>query len=204
MRRTTVPSLTLIGGILVLAGMLLPSERAAAVETGPTPRAASPVAADTSNALRSALQGFMERYRGFIVRSGELMPEERYGFRPVEEVRTFGEELAHVASSNVTVCAALGGSGAPEAPDLSGLHDGSKDEIVAGLKRSFDYCEEAIAAFEDAARGETVTLFGSFEASKAAGTLILAADWGDHYGHLATYMRMNGLLPPSARGNGGD
>lgn len=201
MRRRHLTSTILIGGSVLVAGTLSITARAAAAEPAPAPRAQRQAPADTSNALRSALQGTMERYRGFLVRSAELMPEEHYGFRPVDEVRTFGEELAHVASSSVGVCAALGGSAAPEPPDLSGLHDGSKEEIVSGLERSFDYCGEAIAAFEDAARGDAVTLFGGYETTKAAGALILAADWADHYGHVATYMRMNGILPASARGD---
>lgn len=200
-RISSIAGVVLTVGAGLLAGAALgPTEARAASGSASvsTDEAAVPVA-DTSDALRSALQGFMGRYRGNIVRSAELMPEERYDYQPTEKKRTFAGELAHVATSSVSLCSGLTGADGPDAPDLSDLHGAGKDSLVAGVRRAFDYCDRAIATFDDASRGDTVTLFGDYRDTKAMAALILAADWGDHYGHLATYMRLNDLLPPTAR-----
>lgn len=190
--------------LLLFAGSWSPAEgRTPGADAGGPVAGVPAASADTADALRSALQDFMGRYRGNIVRAAELMPAVHYDYRPTDDKRTFAGELAHVATSSVSLCRALAGAEAPEAPDLSGLHDAGKDGIVAGLNRAFDFCEGAIASFDDATRGETVTLFGNYENTKAMAALILAADWGDHYGHLATYMRLNDLLPPTAREGSG-
>lgn len=189
-----------VGAGLLAGGVLGPTEARAASGSASvsTDEAAVPVA-DTSDALRTALQGFMARYRKSIVRAAELMPEEHYDYQATEKKRTFAGELAHVASSSVSLCSGLAGTDGPDAPDLADLHGAGKDALVAGVRQAFDYCERAIATFEDATRGKMVTLFGDYRDTKAMAALILAADWGDHYGHLATYMRLNDLLPPTAR-----
>lgn len=200
MRSISTTAILLAVGTILLTGEEGPAaegrDAVQPIDTKPGTRAP---AADTANALRSALQGFMGRYRKNIVRAAELMPEEHYDYQPTEKKRTFAGELEHVASSSVSLCSALAGDDAPEAPDVSGLHGANKDSLVTGLRRAFDYCGAAIETFDDASRGRTVTLFGDYRDTKAMAALILAADWGDHYGHLATYMRLNDLLPPTAR-----
>lgn len=199
--RMLVALLAPAAAALLLAGGCAPPEGDGTDEAGESAATAEQGASadEASHALRSALQDFMGRYRGNIVEAAELMPEEHYDFQPTEDKRTFAGELAHVATSSVSLCRALGGDEAPEAPDLSELHGAGKDDLVAGVEQAFDYCGEAISTFDDATRGEEVTLFGDFRSSRAMAALILAADWGDHYGHLATYMRLNDLLPPTAR-----
>lgn len=200
MGRTSILAVVLIGGAFLLTGGCAPPEddTSAAGESASSAEE-SGAAADASNALRTALQGFMGRYRENIVRSAELMPEEHYDYQPTEDKRTFAGELAHVATSSVSLCTGLSGPDAPDAPDVSDLHEAGKDSLIAGVRRAFDYCDAAIATFEDATRGDTVALFGDYRDTRAMAALILAADWGDHYGHLATYMRLNDLLPPTAR-----
>ncbi len=188
-----------VGAVLWVGGDLSADEAETAVQGTDAPHEVRAPAADTSNALRSALQGFMGRYRENIVRAAELMPSEHYDYKPTEDKRTFAGELAHVATSSVSLCSALSGPEAPDAPDLSDLHGTDKGRLVSGLRQAFDYCDAAIASFDDATRADEVALFGDYRDSKAMAALILAADWGDHYGHLATYMRLNDLLPPTAR-----
>lgn len=200
MERISIVAVVLVGGVfLVSSGCAPPENEAASGQDAASTAEGQGMTSDGPNALRSALQGFMGRYRQNIVRSAELMPEEHYGYQPTEKKRTFAGELAHVASSSVSLCSGLAGAEGPAAPDLSDLHGAGKDSLVAGVRRAFDYCDGAIATFDDTSRGDTVALFGDYRDTKAMAALILAADWGDHYGHLATYMRLNDLLPPTAR-----
>ena len=73
--------------------------------------------------------------------------------------------------------------------------------MVAKLKASFTFCENAFAQLDDAKLADQVTLsFGgqSRQITRAGMVLGHALDMADHYSQLANYMRLNNILPPSA------
>jgi hypothetical protein len=74
-----------------------------------------------------------------------------------------------------------------------------KDKLIAGLKASFDFCTTALAKVDDTKLGDEVELFGGRKGSRAAALIILASSWSDHYGAEAMYLRLSGLLPPTAK-----
>ena len=70
---------------------------------------------------------------------------------------------------------------------------------MAGLKASFKFCETALAPIQDAQLGDSVDFFGGRKVTKGMAGLITVADWADHYSQMAIYLRLNGLLPPTAK-----
>jgi len=66
------------------------------------------------------------------------------------------------------------------------------------LKETFAYCTEALARLDDSILGEKMTVFGT-PLTRATTMMVTADDWGDHYSQMAIYLRLNGLLPPTAR-----
>ena len=70
---------------------------------------------------------------------------------------------------------------------------------VAAVKASFDFCGTALAKAEDAKLGDTIEDFAHKPRPRAWAALALASSWADHYGAAAMYLRLNGLLPPSAQ-----
>jgi hypothetical protein len=74
-----------------------------------------------------------------------------------------------------------------------------KDTLVAALKSSFAFCAQSLAKLDDSNLGEQVPFFGGRLASRGAVVLTLAQDYGDHYSMASVYLRLNGLLPPTAR-----
>ncbi len=74
-------------------------------------------------------------------------------------------------------------------------------KATAHLKRSFEYCATALANLDDSKLGEQVPWFGgpNAKASRARDLIVLPMDWQDHYAQLSMYLRLNGILPPSAR-----
>ena len=74
-----------------------------------------------------------------------------------------------------------------------------KEKLVDALKKSFDYCAAQLPKLQDSQLGEEVLLFGSRKMTKGAAVLELSADWADHYSQMASYLRLNGLLPPTAK-----
>ena len=77
-----------------------------------------------------------------------------------------------------------------------------RDAMVARLKETFDFCTTAFPAkLDDSKLGELLPSFGPKGSTKtrAAIEMITAADWADHYSQLANYLRLNGMLPPTAK-----
>jgi hypothetical protein len=73
----------------------------------------------------------------------------------------------------------------------------SKDALVARLKESFQFCEQAFAKLDDSNLSQPIQLFGPV--TLASAMMITVGDWADHYSQEANYLRLNGVLPPTAR-----
>jgi uncharacterized damage-inducible protein DinB len=151
---------------------------------------ASPVA----DALRSAEQ----RAGRNLVAAAEEMPAAKYGFKPTPAQLTFAAVLGHLAKGNDFLCSRIGGVDAPKRTDVA--KDAPKDKLVARLRESFQFCETALAKVDDKDLGGKVPFFGDRQVSRAEAMLAAAEDWADHYSQLAIYLRLNGHLPPTAKG----
>ena len=149
----------------------------------------NPVAA----AIREALPGRSKN----MVAAAEEMPADQYGFKATPDSMTFGHLTLHIVEANYLLCSKIGGVPAPELPKVSDTDP--KDKLVERLKASFDFCSTALAKLDDSNLGETLTLFGERKATRAAAILILASSWGDHYSQQASYLRLAGHLPPTAK-----
>ena len=134
----------------------------------------------------------------YLQQSAEQMPEADYAFRPVATVRTFGQQLGHVAGTQNLICATVLGEPVKSEDDIEKRMT-TKADLVAALKASTDYCARAYA-LSDVALAAKVKLFGQ-EQSKMASLSLNAVHNGEHYGNLVTYFRIKGMVPPSSRGN---
>ena len=148
----------------------------------------------------AAVRGVVTQYARNMVGAAQEMPEEKYGYKPTDAQMAFGEIVAHIAGSNGFLCSKLSGGSAPAAVQVS--HDASKEDMVEALKASFDYCQTALDAVKTSNLTDQVDFFGGRKVSKATILVSLAEDLGDHYSQQAMYLRLNGLLPPSAQRRG--
>ena len=71
--------------------------------------------------------------------------------------------------------------------------------LVASLKSSFEFCDTALAKTDDSKLGDMVEMFGGRQVPRAFAFIALASSWADHYGATAMYLRLNGILPPTAQ-----
>jgi hypothetical protein len=126
------------------------------------------------------------------------MPAEKFGFKPTPEQMSFGEILAHEAESNETLCSAMAGGAKPPSESAAGA-TAPKADLVARLRKSFETCRGVVAGLTDTSLGDSVPFFGGRKATKARAAVALAQDWADHYAQAAMYLRLSGILPPSAR-----
>jgi hypothetical protein len=172
-------------GWLVLAAALLPVA-ASAQDSAPVP-----------NPITSLLKQQVERYSKLQVGAAELMPADKYDFKPTPEMRSFGSLVLHITQFNGAVCSRFTSAPAPDFKDLK--ESDSKDKLVEAIKASFDYCTSAIGGLDDSTLGQPAGRLGPFNLSRGSALVILGEDWFDHYGAQAIYLRLNGILPPSAQ-----
>jgi len=178
---------------ILLAG-LLPANVLAGQATVPAapPADAAPVANPVSSTVKSQLA----RYAKTMVAAASSMPADKYTFKPTPEMNTFAHLVMHSAQSNTLLCSKISGAAAPE----SKLADSDgKEKLVAALQASFEFCSSALANVDDSKLGESMVLFGNRPASRAAALIALSDGWNDHYGAEAIYLRLNGILPPTAQ-----
>ena len=130
-----------------------------------------------------------------LLRAAEQMPEEHYGFRPAESVRTFGQIVGHVADSQYGFCSRIKGEKNPM-PNYEKTKT-SKAELIVALKESFAYCNGAYDALTDVSAQENMKLMGS-DTPTIGVVQINSIHSIEHYGNLVTYMRMNNQVPPTS------
>lgn len=137
----------------------------------------------------------------------EAMPADKYSFAPTEGefkgVRTFAQQLKHIAAANYILGAALLGEKPPtDAGDEAGPDSvRTKPEIMQYLQGSFTYLHKAAATIDDK---NTVIKSTPISPLLGNGTRLgLAVEAllhdEDHYGQMVEYLRMNGIIPPSSR-----
>src|ERR1700733_8077475 len=125
------------------------------------------------------------------------MPADKFNYKPTADQRTFSQLLVHMAETNNLLCAK---AAAVPGPNIEqGKDTDSKDKFVAALEASFDFCADALAKMDDSKLAETTEGFGGKQVSRAWISLALAGTWADHYAETAMYLRLNGVLPPTAK-----
>lgn len=164
----------------------------AAVAMAQVPKAGS------GSPVSDAVRQIMERQSRNLVAAAEEMPAEHFDYKPTPQQRTFGETVAHTAESNNFLCSSISGR-PPKAQFKPAVLPDSKTSAVDALKASFDFCKEALVALDDSHLGDQVDFFGHRKVSRAMAAIALTNDWADHYSAMATYLRLNKLLPPTAK-----
>ena len=130
------------------------------------------------------------------IAAAEKMPADKYSFKPTDAQVPFSHWVSHASGANYLFCSKLTGATAPEA---GAKETDPKDKLVEALKKSFDYCSTQLPKLQDSQLAEEVAVFGAKKMTKGAVVLELTADWADHYSQMASYLRLNGILPPTAK-----
>jgi len=130
---------------------------------------------DTAAALRS---GFDE-VSGWVTKAAEMVPADKYTYRPAPTVRTFGQLIAHVADAHNYFCARAAGRNV-QWSDATEKGSADKATLAQKLKASIDACN---------------AVYGTSQAPPLMSNI---AHTSLHYGNIITYMRMLGLVPPSS------
>jgi uncharacterized damage-inducible protein DinB len=174
--------------VVVAIGVVSVSVLASSANAQIAPDFPNPTAA--SNPLTTTLSIFSKNMQDKIMKAAEAMPESKYSYRPTKDVRSFSEIVTHVADISYYLCSNMKGVAKP----VMDAGKGSKAEIIAYLKGSFDYCDGAFSGFTDAHLNEPADFWG-FKTNKMFIVTQLGNHDALHYGNLVTYLRLNGGVP---------
>ena len=153
--------------------------------------------AQTANPVAQAFRDEAASSAKNLIAAAEDFPAAKYGYKPTKPQMSFGDIVVHLSDGNDYLCGKIGGMTAPKRTKVAATE--KKDALVARLKETFAFCTQALTPLDDSKLGEMMPLFGPQPMSRAAVMTLTTGDWADHYSQSAIYMRLNGLLPPTAK-----
>ena len=141
-----------------------------------------------------------------LAQAFDSIPESLFGYKPTPAQMTIGDIAQHLSSDNYFYCGNFSSMKPPVSQEEESTPDSvkakwPKAKLVANLKTSFKFCEDAFARIEDAKLADTLTVTSggnSRQVLRMQPMLGHIVDMADHYSQLANYMRLNGMLPPTA------
>jgi len=160
-----------------------------------------PLAAQ-DNPLSTWLRDSYTRNRTTVVRTAEKMPEEFYGMRPgdQQEVRTFGQQVGHLANYNFLWCSEAKGEKNPNTQNLEKL--ATKAEFIKAVNDAFAYCDGVYSALTDASGAQMIDI--TQENGRQTRNLrmgLLTLNYGHNneiYGSMVVFLRMKNIVPPAS------
>jgi uncharacterized damage-inducible protein DinB len=179
MLRFAIPALACVVAVAPAAGAQTPA----------------PPAGQTFALSGNMIRGYQNLQRN-LVEAAEKMPEANYSFKPTDQIRPFGQLVAHVALSQFGSCSTLKGDPAGPHKDDKEEAELTKTQLVALLKESTAYCDPLLTSLKD----EDMTSLVKAGNNQVAKGLFLAGTnthGNEMYGTMAVYLRLKGIVPPS-------
>ena len=181
----------------VLVALVLPVSAAAQ---------GTPTAAPDKNPITTVFRTRTMSLQRQLAQAFDSIPASKFNYKPTPAQLTVGYIAQHLASDNYLFCNNFGAMKATISAKDSETADSVKatwprDSLITKMKASFAFCETAFAQLEDAKLADQVSMtFGGTTrtVTRAGMALGHALDMADHYSQIANYMRLNGILPPTA------
>jgi uncharacterized damage-inducible protein DinB len=197
--------------LLLTLALSLVAASAYAQAAKSSPAAGASASPATPPTIASAIDREISLVEKEVVEAAEAMPEDKFDFSPeklnlpgsdYKGVRTFGQQLKHVAASNYLLWSPITGEKAPD-----NVNDGkgpenmkAKAEIVKYLKDSFAFGHKAVATLNASNLVQPISSSSGRPTTRLFLATFAAAHCFDHYGQMIEYLRMNGIVPPASRG----
>jgi len=182
---------------VVLLALALPAGLSA--QQQPTP-------AQQANPITTAFRGRTLSLQRNLAQAFDSVPERLFSYKPTPVQLTFGYIAQHLANDNYLFCNAFGDMKGTRSAEDTTTADSVKatwprERLLAELKESFTFCENAFNQLDDAKLAEQVTLnFRGQSRQLPRVNMVLGhvVDMADHYSQVANYMRLNNMIPPTA------
>ena len=158
-----------------------------------------------ANVIIGTFRDFGGHYGGWLMAAFDSIPASKYGYRPSPKQQSVGYIAQHLENANYVLCERIGGITHPTGPRDS-LADTvkamwPKDTLVARLRASLLFCGDAFSRVDDAKVIDEVPsgpLGSGQTAPRVRALLFFVTDVAEHYSQIASYMRLLGMIPPSA------
>ena len=150
-----------------------------------------------ANPVADAFRDYAKSSAKNLVAAAETFPADKYAYKPTPVQMSVGDIVVHLAQGNDYLCGAIGGMKAPDRAKVAATD--SKEALMARLRETFAFCDQALASLTDANLGEELPFFGGRKMTRAAIMTLTTGDWADHYSQYANYLRLNNMLPPTAK-----
>jgi len=160
-----------------------------------------------SNPITAVMKQRTMTFQQRLAQAFDSIPERIFGYKPTPAQQSIGYIAQHLADDNYFYCNQFGAMKGARAAEDTTTPDTikakwPKDKLVAQLKTSFKFCEDALAQLDDAKLGDQITQTlangQSRTVTRAGPVMGHIIDMADHYSQLANYMRLNNILPPTA------
>ena len=168
--------------------------------------AQQPAAGPPANPITTVFRNRAMALHRNLGQAFDSIPEAKYGYKPTPAQLTIGYVAQHLADDSYFFCNPLGDMKATRPERDTATPDSvkakwPKDSLVVKLKESFAFCERAFGQLDDAKLADQITMtFGGSarQVPRVQMALFHLLDMTDHYSQIANYMRLNGMLPPTA------
>lgn len=176
-----------------------------------SPAAGASASPSTPPTIASSIDREISIVEKEVVEAAEAMPEDKFDFSPeklnvsgsdYKGVRTFAEQLKHIAAANYLIWSPITGEKPPD-----NVNDGkgpdnmkAKAEIIKYLKDSFAFGHKAVATLNESNLVQPITSSSGKPTTRLFLATFAPAHCFDHYGQMVEYLRMNGIVPPASRG----
>jgi hypothetical protein len=158
-----------------------------------------------ANTITDSFRSVSALFAGRLIQAFDSIPESRYRFSPTPAQQSIGYIAQHLEAANYNLCGLFGEAKLP-ALASSGLADSvkarwPKDTLTARLKASFDFCATALARVDDSKLADGIPSGApnsGVVTDRARFLVLYSTDLAEHYSQISSYMRVIGLVPPSA------
>lgn len=141
-----------------------------------------------------------ERSKAYTKEYLDAMPESGYALKPTPEMRSFAEQMLHLADANNGFISAITGTKSPSGPgQLEKTEDKSKSNVSKLVLNSYDFVIANIGKMSEAQLGEAIKLFGRFDMSKGKALAALFEHQAHHRGQTTVYLRLANVKPPQEK-----
>jgi uncharacterized damage-inducible protein DinB len=173
-----------------------------AVCGGTTPEQREPTAAATAPEGEATVLGDLMKdwqdQKDTMLKIADAMPEDKFGYKSTPPQRSYGEQVMHIATTNLDILKWIGGQ--TPAPSFTAESVKTKADMLKAMADSYDYGTALLEEQTDATITQTID--GRFLGPSTRARLFwfLLGHSMDVYGQMAVYLRLNGIVPPASRG----
>jgi len=197
--------------LLLTAALSLAAASAYAQTTKSSPAAGASASPSTPPTIASAIDREISLVEKEVVDAAEAMPEDKFDFSPeklnlpgsdYKGVRTFAQQLKHIAASNYLIWSPITGEKPPDTVNDGKGPDNmkAKSDIIKYLKDSFAFGHKAVATLNESNLVQPIVRNNRPPTTRLFLATFAPAHAFDHYGQMVEYLRMNGIVPPASRG----